>query len=163
MDHHYRIKDVHVYGVSSDQLLTDCCFLVVNDTNYHRNVPALIGTNVLTRLMNRTKNVHGSRFLQDANLFTPWYLAFRCLTLREKELTKNQHRLTLVRSAETRRITIPANSEVVVKGYLDKGIPYQPVCAILQSTKSSFLPEDLDISPTLIAYDHRRTSAVRVY
>ena len=159
----YIRVDLHVYGVSSDQHLSDCCFLVVNDTTYHRNVPALIGTNVLTRLMNRTKNVHGSRFLQDADLFTPWYLAFRCLTLREKELTKNQHRLALVRSAETRRITIPANSEVVVNGYLDKGIRYQPVCAILQSTKSSYLPEDLDISPTLIAYDHRRTSAVPVY
>ncbi|KAK3101184.1 hypothetical protein FSP39_001606 [Pinctada imbricata] len=151
------------HGIPSTQILPDCCFLVVNDTNYNRNVPALIGTNVISRLMDRTKETYGHRFLQDAHLFTPWYLAFRCLSLREKDLLKNNHRLGLVRSAENRRITIPANSEIVVNGYLDKNLPYQPVCAILQSTSTSYLPDDIDVSPSLIAYDYQQMYTIPVH
>ena len=61
--------------------------LVVPSTVYHRAVPPLIGTNVLTVLMSITKDANGPQFLQKAELQTPWYLALRCVTLRERELT----------------------------------------------------------------------------
>ena len=159
----YIVVELHVHGISQSRTMDSCCFLVVNDTEYHRSVPALIGTNVLTRLMDQTRNAHGDRYLQSADMHTPWFLAFRCLSLREKELTKHQHRLALIKSAERRKITIPANSEVVIQGYMDKELPYQPVCAILQPTHASYLPSDFDISPTLISYDYKRKDVIPVH
>lgn len=61
-------------------------FLIVVDTDYHSTVPILIETNILKALMEDTKADFGKRFLQKANLRTNWYIAFRCINLREKDL-----------------------------------------------------------------------------
>jgi hypothetical protein len=87
----------------------------------------------------------------------------RCLSLREGELVRNGNRLAVIKSAENRKITISANSEVVLQGYLDKKIPYEPVCTIVQATISSFIPDDLDISPFLISYGYNKTGIVPIH
>lgn len=90
-------------------LIVYLTFLIVNDTNYHETVPVLIGTKILSVLLSDTKQKFGVRFLQKAKLHTPWYLAFRCMTLRERELSRRSYVLALVRSAEERPITLPPN------------------------------------------------------
>ena len=80
---------VGVYGMDSSGTIYHCIFLVVPDTKYNYEVPVLIGTNVISVLLGMTENAHGPRYLQTAQLHTPWYLALRCLTIREKEFAKN--------------------------------------------------------------------------
>ena len=136
--------------------------LIVPTSNYNSRIPALIGTNILQHLLDDVKSKYGNRFLQDANLFTPWYLAFRGMTLREKELAKNNHRLGIVKSAESKCITIPPNSTVSLSGYIDKALPYQPTTAVLQATANSIVPSDLDIVPSLTDYSYPAYHVIRV-
>jgi hypothetical protein len=82
--------------------------LVVPDSRYSQHIPALIGTNILDKLMYHLQEEHGVRYLQNAALTTPWFLTFRCLSMREKELTKNNDRLAVIRTCN--RITILPNN-----------------------------------------------------
>lgn len=80
----FVIVDLSTYGLSTLEVLRQCMFLVVPDSQYNAKVPVLIETNILNHLLEATRSEHGSRFLQDAELHTSWYSAFRCLTLMEK-------------------------------------------------------------------------------
>ena len=139
-----------------------CLFLVVPDSRYNSRVPLLLGTNVLIHFMDQCKQHYGTKFLQDAELHTSWYLAFRCLALRDKELSKQNFRLGLVRSSESQNILVPPNGEVVVNGFLDRKLPYQHTCALMQATKVGRGPSNLDIAPTLIHYNYDKNMPVEV-
>ena len=117
----------------------ECVMLVVPTTEYSQKIPAIIGTNFIHTMMNCVHEQRGPRFLQRTKMTTPWYLAFRCVALREKELIRNKHRLGVVKSAENHNIIIPPNSEVNVTGYIDREIPYHPVCAYPQTTSGSVI------------------------
>lgn len=88
----FVIINLSTYGISTLEVLRQCMFLVVPDSQYNAKVPILIGTNILNHLLEVTRSEHGSRFLQDADLHTSWYFAFRCLTLMEKQLQKKSTR-----------------------------------------------------------------------
>ena len=148
----YITVPLEVDGIGIYSSPVDAIFLVVPTRPYHDTVPVLLGTNVLEVLMNQTKDTCGVKFLQTAMLATPWYLAFRCITLQEKRLQHNHNILAYVKATE--RVTIPPNREVVVDGYLEKCIPYHPVCALLQATPRSKIPTDVDISPVIFTYSH---------
>ena len=107
------------------------------------------------------KNEHGERFLQISNLTTPWYLSFRCILLRERELQKNNNRIGLIRTDGTKSITITPNTSITVNGYVDKEIPYQNTLAIVQSTTLA-KDSDYDIEPSLIQYHHKQNGPVTV-
>ena len=154
--------DVKAIGCGLDSSARSCLLLVVPDTRYNCKVPVLLGTNVLSHLLEECKVVHGARFLQKADLFTPWYLAYRCLSICAKELSRNGGKLGLVKSAEYKSIAIPANSSVTIKGQLHRGVPYRQVCALLQPTLTSAIPGDLDIAPTLVNYDYTRPDEIEV-
>ncbi|XP_033726169.1 uncharacterized protein LOC117315872 [Pecten maximus] len=139
-----------------------CILIVVPDTDFNKAVPVLLGTNVLSYLMQQCKEWFGSRFLQEAPLTTPWYLSFRCLSIRERQLVQNRDRLALVRSSENRNIISPPNGRVDISCKLDREIPYPEVCALLQSTPDSVLPDDLDISPTIFTYRYRQNGTLYV-
>ena len=158
--HGFVTVPLEVDGLSSESI--EAILLVVPTRDYHVSVPILIGTNILSVLMDQTRETHGARFLQGTELTTPWYLAFRCVSLMEKRLLHNNNILAYVKSAETTRVTITPNSEVTIKGYLQKKVPYHQVSALLQSTPKSRIPSDLDISPSVITYDHSDRSVVPV-
>jgi hypothetical protein len=61
--------------------------------------------------------------------------------MREKELTKNNDRLAVIRTCN--RITILPNNSIEAEGYLDNEIPYKSTPSIIQSTD---LAEHKDIS-----------------
>ena len=94
--------ELQIDGISDRPETIECLFLIANYTSYHRSVPVLIGTNILSVLLTETKQKFGVRFLQKAKLHTPWYLAFRCMTLRERELSRRSYVLAHVRSAVQR-------------------------------------------------------------
>ena len=139
-----------------------CLFLVVPDTNYNTQIPVLIGTNILDEILLDCKTLHGDRYLQKAQLQTPWYLSLRCLTIRQRELKRNKNRLAIIRCAETTRITIGPNQSVNIKGYLDKELEYNSTCAIIQECQDSSLPDFIDITPTVIQYRYKANGEVDV-
>ena len=158
----YVLIDLATHGLSSVDVLKESIFLVVPDSNYNKKVPVLIGTNILYRLLDITRSEFGSRFLQDADLHASWYLAFRCITLRERQLVRNRNRLAVLKSAESTRILIPSNGKVVINAYMDRKLPYQKVLAMLHSTPKSSIPNDLDITPSLHYYDCEDASMIPV-
>ena len=136
--------------------------LVVPNSNYNGTVPVLLGTNILHHLLSSVHSNYGDQYLQRASLHTPWYLAFRMMTLQEKELQKQHNRLGIVKCAERKPVTIPPTTSVTVSGYIDKSIPYQSTPAILHATSDSAIPSDLDIEPTVIDYSYPAQSLVEV-
>ena len=134
----------------------ECLFLVVNDTDYHSTVPVLIGTNILSMFLKDTRDRFAVRFLQKTCLYMPWYLAFRCMTLRERELSHRSHVLALVRSEELKPITIRNNCSIVVNGYLYDEVPYHPVFGMLTPTRDSSISNDLDIEPSVLSRAFRQ-------
>lgn len=139
-----------------------CLMLVVPDSRYNKSVPILLGTNILSLQMSAVQQNFGRKYLQIAPLHTPWYLAFRCLSLREKEMIKNNNRIALVRSAERKKIIIPANSSITLSGYIEKEVDYFPTCALLQQTHNSAIPADFDITPGVVNYKNKNNGKVNV-
>ena len=134
--------------------------LVVPDTQYNQHIPVLLGTNVLQLAIEHLKDEHGARYLQTASLTTPWFTTLRCLTLREKELKKNDDRLAVVKTSC--RVTLPPNSVTDVKGFYDKELPYQTTASLLQSSTLSTDYRDFDVEPTLRMYHYRNNGVVSV-
>ena len=129
-----------------------CLFLVTPDTSYSAKTPAIIGTNILNELLTECKDNFGEQFLQKAKLHTPWYLSFRCLVVREKELKRNKNRLAVIRNASAEKIIVHPNESIHIRGYTDKEIDYHPTSAMIQETEDSSLPSDIDITPGMVHY-----------
>lgn len=75
-----------------------CLLLVVPDTNYNTQTPVLLGTNVLQELLNICKAKNGEKFEQTTDLHELWFLAFRCMLVRKRELKKTHNKLAILRS-----------------------------------------------------------------
>lgn len=134
-------------------------FLIVDDTDYHSTVPILLGTNILKTLMEDTKSELGNRFLQIANLRTNWYIAFRCISLREKRLKKQDLRLAVIRTTNREPIIISPNSFKRIDGFIEKKLPYSRTCAIIQQIQMKKGKSDVDVTPTAITYDYENTNS----
>ncbi len=136
--------------------------LISPDTRYNARVPVLLGTNILKELLNDCQINHGAKFLQKADLHTPYYLAYRSIVLQEKQIRQNDWRLGFVRSVETKNIIVKPNTRVTIRGQLSKGVPYSQVCALLQPTPTSVIPNDLDIAPTIVDYNYSDMGVIEV-
>ena len=104
----------------------------------------------------------GDNFLQTSNLHTPWYLAFRCIVVSEKELKRNKQRLAIIRSAESENVSIPANSTVTLRCITSKELNYHQTCAMLVPTEKSVLTDDCDITPAAVHYTFGKNGIVDV-
>ena len=142
--------------------IQDSILLVVPDTDYNKNVPILIGTNVLAEFLRNCKETLGVNFLQNAALHTCWYLAFRCMVIRERELKRNKNRLAIIRSAETQNITIPANSTRTIQCVTSKELEFQTTCAMFTKTEESIVPSDFEITPGVINYTFGQNGLLHV-
>ena len=131
---------------------------MVPDSRYNAKVPVLLGTNILEQFLDMSREKLGHRFLQASKLHTPWHLSFRCMVLREKELARKKNRLGVVKSAENRNIIVQPNSILI-----DRVIDYKPTCAMLQSIEGSDVTTLLDIAPTLVNFQSKRTGFVDVH
>ena len=78
-----------------------CLLLVVPDTSYNSDVPVIIGTNILYPL--KTNVDHKVISLSDN---TPWNRAFQCLALQDRQLSRNEGMLALLKSAKPYRYPV---------------------------------------------------------
>ena len=140
----------------------DSILLVVPDTDYNKNVPILIGTNILEEFLSNCKQTIGDNFLQNAALHTCWYLAFRCMVIRERELKRNKNRLAIVRSAEPQNISIPANCSVTIQCVGSKELEFQTTCVMFTETEDSIVLSDFEITPAVITYTYGRNGLLQV-
>lgn len=154
----YIEADIKTPGDSN--ALTRNIMLVVPDSQYSLHVPVLIGTNILSSMMEQLNKEHGERFLQTVALTNPWFTSFRCLTAREKELQKNDYRLAIVKT--NCRITLPPNTVTEVTGFYDREIPYQSTASLVQSTVLSPDYKDFDVEPILRPYHYKDNGPVIV-
>ena len=135
-------------------------------------VLVLIGTNIIQNLIDTTREDFCSRVLQYVVMNTFWYLASRCIMIREKELQRNGHALGLVKSAEATRVIIPPNSNATTDVYVDKKVPYHsvtvmkhrsPVFYLMQLSKLLYIPfcnEEFQTLPVTINSVTTRTISV---
>jgi hypothetical protein len=73
----------------------------------------------LNTILQDLHQLHGDKYLQNADLTTPWYLTkvtLRYIALQEKKLKKNKNQLALVKNAELNKITIPPNTVMEIQG-----------------------------------------------
>ena len=70
-----------------------------------------------------------------------------------------------MKRAECKRVVIPANSEITLHGMFDKPFSYRCTWAMIQSTSSSVIPDDLNISPSVFCYqyDKERKMGIDIY
>jgi len=139
-----------------------CLLLITPDTNYSSNTPIILGTNILQEFLNNCKDSYGNQFLQKANLFTPWYLSFRTMVLRDKELKRNHNRIAIIRSSISERILLKPNETIQVKGFIDREMNYPTTTAIIQESEEAGLPEYIDVSPAVIQYQFGKNHEVMV-
>ena len=154
--------ELEVIGVPTKKKQS-CLLLVIPDSDFSKNTPLLIGTNVITELMSTCKEHTGTRYLQNAALFTPWYLAFRAMTLNDKELKRNHNRLALIKSAENNTVWIKPNSSIELRAYTCHRITYKPTAALIEQSEEAAIHPDLDISPTLVNYDSAVKDTLKVH
>ena len=128
----YIAADITAPGVGLGKKHSQpCLLLVVPDSRYNAKVPVLLGTNILEQFLDMSREKFGHSFLQAAKLHTPWYLSFRGMVIREKELARRKNRLGIVNSAENRNIIVQPNSTLIFQGVVDRAIAYKPTCAML--------------------------------
>ena len=160
----YIEADVIALGLQDENAPAQpCLFLVVpTSTPFNQHVPVLLGTNVLEPLMMKTRSLYGSKFLQNVKMTAPWYLSFRCITVREKALQRNKDILGTVKSAQKEPVIIKPNSSVVVTGLIDKPIDHAPTCAQMTPALGERLSSLLDITPSVVNYQGKKTGFLDV-
>jgi len=118
-----------------------CLFLVAPDTKYSTRTPIILGTNILGIFLENCKATCGTRFLQTAKLHSPWYLSFRTIVTREKNLQRNKSKLAVVRCAVLEKIQLKPNETRNIKAYAEKCLEYPDTVAIVHETDDTSLPE----------------------
>lgn len=117
-------------------------FLVVPETNFGKGVPIIMGTNLL-KSMNSGTNLPNN---------SPWKMAFQCLALQDKQISRNEGRLALVKSNQRAKILLRSNRTMTIQCIVDKKVYMSNCLAILQPSKDSMLPNGVEITPSVSDY-----------
>lgn len=142
-----------------------CLFLVSPDTKFSAQTPVILGTNILDEVINECKQELGENYLQKTQkkgISSAWYLAFRTIAVRNRELKKNKDRIAVLRSAQAERIILKPNESVDITTFTDKEINYPDTSAIIHESEESKLPEYLDITPGVVQYKYGKNSEIVV-
>jgi len=122
------------YGESTDSL-----FLVVPETRYNRNVPVLLGTNVLKPLLLETDLMQSLEGNPD---FVPWKLTYKTLQFHSKTTKAD----VLSKVVTTKSITVPPAGRTVVHGFTRAALSMR-LSVLTEEAIDSPLPGGLVISP----------------
>jgi transposase InsO family protein len=90
----------------------DIPFLVVKDTAYSRDIPVLVGTNVIAKWHGYNVADYGVRFMQTRIFSTPWEWAFRSFKLSHQYDTATH----LVRADIRHPLSVSSQQRLVVMG-----------------------------------------------
>jgi len=151
----YFEASVAVPGVSGQ---VDCLLLIVPDTRYAKRVPVILGTNVLKLIMRKVEQQHGTRFLQKADLPGSWYLTFRCMSIRRREVGRSNGRLCVVKADVVKKVVIPVNGTVTIPGRMNKQAAIPSCLGLTQQYDGSFLTTAVEVTPMLINFDKQETA-----
>ena len=141
----------------------ECLLLVVPEGNACSTPDIVLGTNILQNFMLDCEDSYGPQYLQRAHLHVPVYLAFRSISIRNKQLKKNKNSIGVVKFSDNKCYTIQPNTSCVLTGYVDKECSFYDTNAMLAESKLSHIPSDLDISPSLLSYRYHNTGPVDVH
>ncbi|XP_041369658.1 uncharacterized protein LOC121383631 [Gigantopelta aegis] len=83
------------------------------------------------------------------------------MVLQQKELSRMKGRLCLVRCAETQNVAVGPNSTILLRGYMDKRLPFRDSCAVVQACSKSTV-SDLEITPTVVQYRYRDNQEIDI-
>lgn len=103
-------------------------------------------------LTEECKTNFGPQFLQKAELYTPWYLSFRCLVIRERELKKSKNKVAIVRSAENRKIIVGPNEVINIGGNTERELDNGQAYVMFHESKESPFKDNLDLTPNVLNY-----------
>ena len=117
-------------------------FLVVPETPFEKEVPVIIGTNLLRHIDGKATN----------HSYSTWRTVIRCMAMQDKQLAKQHGKLGLVKSCSRDRITVCSNRTTTIRGRIDRKLDINNCLAIVEPTKDSKLPRDIEITPTVIDY-----------
>ena len=124
--------------------------LVVPETTYNKNVPVLIGTNVLNVFQDELQEEFGERFLQKASLDTSVHLAIRSLHLRRKHLCQSKGEYAHARCSQS--VTLEPGKSQIVCGRVRVLVPISSCIALIEGSKT--LPEGIVVTPGIIQLDN---------
>lgn len=139
-----------------------CLFLVAPDTKYSATTPVILGTNILSELLQECRNNAGEQFLQKANLHVPWYLCFRTMVLREKNLKQSNNRIAIVRSAQSHKVTLGPNKTVTITASTDREADHPETLALLEESKDASIPAYIDVMPGVVQFNCNRRNTFNV-
>jgi len=114
-----------------------CLLLVVEDTDYGKQVPVIIGTNILSSL----NHMRGKRRIPSI-----WHMAFRTMSLNARRLRHNQGRIALLQCAQP--TTIPANRVASVECNANTEAYFRGT-VLVESSSSCKLPAGVEVLPMI--------------
>lgn len=129
----------------------NCLILITPDTQYGQHVPVIIGTNVLDILMDATEQKHGKRYQQHVRMPDALYFAFRCMKIQKRHLDRADGQLGIIKCGITKKIIIPSNRTIVVKGIVDQKVTNLNSFGVVQPWTRSGLPDGVGLTPTLVS------------
>lgn len=125
-------------------------FLIVQDTEYNRHVPVLIGTNVLRCTLDGLSQVHGVRFQQRVKLPSSMVFALTAVKTSAKFLQKKNHVVSDVRIADT--LTLAPGEGRRITGRVDITVPIAQQIAMIAGM-GDFASGEVEVTPTAISVD----------
>ena len=121
--------------------------LVVQNTSFNKQVPMVIGTNVVRRCKEFCVKEYGNGFIQRGKPDLAWRLAYQCLTHRDRKINKLLKSST-IRSATEKPCVVHPN-ETVVLWTSTKTRKADVTCPALIENTSNGIAE-LQIIPTVV-------------
>ena len=124
--------------------------LVVRDTAYNIRVPLLIGTNVLSGLMDSLKDGFGVRYLQRSDLPSAVLCAIQAMSVVQKKLEHTHGVISDVRLLNTVDLGPGEVREVSGRVQVHAAVPQQ---AVAVQGRDSFAHGPVTITPSLVCLD----------
>ena len=152
--HGYTEVDVSVPQLGVTQGI-GAVLLVVNDTDFGKKTPVVLGTNILKPIFKKGRDEGGKHFMQEVAKVTPWWLTSRCTSLLAKQITKAKGKLADVKCNE-RQVVIPKNHRVGILSNVSHALQCHKL-ALIQSSENSMLPKGVEILPKLIQFKGSQT------
>ena len=84
-----------------------------------------------------------------------WYLSFRTMVPRGKELKRHHNRISVIRSLIPERILLKPNETYIeAKEFIDREMNYPTTIAIIHDSEEADLTEFIGVSSSVIQYQY---------
>ena len=129
--------------------------LIVDSTNFNKDVPLLVGTNILKHCLHHLKENVGSNFLQKIKV-SSLKLALQSSAVKQKHSLENNGKVIC-----SKAVVLPPHSKVPVSGLTRVNIPKSLV--LTETADFPMLPSGIAVIPTVQKAEFTTTSAKRIH